>query len=879
MVTLAIDAAEISVERGTTVLEAAHRNGIRIPTLCYDKRLPPYGSCGLCMVEVTFRGSKCNMPACVTYVSDGMEVATRTPEIVQGRCKQLMLLLRTHPLQCPTCDAAGDCRLEQLVHEYKIPELLFARKSRDHRVDNQSHFIRFDMNVCIKCGLCTRICDQVQGESQLTLAHRGTASEVTTSFGRPLNCEFCGQCVQVCPVGAISSKWLVGTGRRFEVKKAGTTCSFCGLGCSLTLEHKNGTLVYVTSSLESPNEAALCVKGRYGWPYIYSKERLTKPLVRKEGTLKEVEWNEALSFVADGFARIREASSGTALAALGSARLTNEEAYVFNRFVRTVLQTPHLDHAGGDAYRPLVEGLGSSLPYPAGTNSIREIRNAEVILLLGADLNETHPVAKNEVILATNAQRRGRVIVVDSVRTKLCDRPGLQILTKPGTEHLIPYAMLRQIIFSGLCDIQSLDLDKEEFYRLMASLSDYSPQRVAELTGTDPEKLRQAADEYAKASTATIILTACMNKRNNDVALAQAAVNLALVTGRIGKESCGVHVFGEKANSQGALDMGLTPNLLPGFHDHSDEQAREKFEQAWKLALPRAEGLDAAGILEKAARGDMKGLYVVAENPLDTYADRELTEKALASLELLVVQDMFLTATAEVAHVVLPVCSFAEKMGTYTSAERRVQLLRPIRRLPGPKSDLEIFQELAERMGISSISSNPEDVMKEIAELVDVYRGISYARLVEQGIQWPCLDQADCGAKFLYQGTFSGGKVRLVPAPALERPSLDGFTFCLIPRIVKFHSGSFSQWSRSLMEVCPYDSAEMNPQDMVAIGLKEGDTARIVAVNGAYLDVEVKGSTRSAQGAVLVPQHFPSLKLNRILTRGYSPVKVQVRKA
>jgi predicted molibdopterin-dependent oxidoreductase YjgC len=741
MVALKIDRVDVNVERGTTLLEAAQQYGIRIPTLCYDKRLPPYGGCGICIVEVYFRGGKLTVPACATFVDDGMEVVTHTPEIIASRCKQLMLLLRTHPLDCPTCDAAGDCRLQELVHEYAIPELLFTRKTRDHYVDTRCHFIRFDMNVCIKCGLCARICNLVQGESQLSLVHRGIDSEVSTSFRRPLNCEFCGQCAQICPGGAISSKWLKRTGRRFEVRKTRTVCSFCSLGCTLTLNAKDGNVVYVTSPPESPNEGNLCVKGRYGWPYVYSEQRLTRPLIRKQGKLEEVTWDEALCFVADRFSRIKEESGGTGLAALGSARLTNEEAYVFNRFVRTVLETPHLDHGGGLAYQALVAGLGSGLPYPASTNSIREIRNAQVVLLLGADLSETHPVAKNEVILATSPERKGRAIVVDSVRTKLCDRPGIHLVTVPGTEHLIPYAMLREIIEKDLHKREALDLIGGGVNDLVSSLKDYSPDHVAESTGTDPEMIRQAAVMYADASTATVILTAGMNMGSNKVALARAAVNLALVSGRIGKESCGVHLFSEKANSQGAVDMGLVPDLLPGFQSMLDSRARERFEAQWQSPLPKERGLDAHSILKKAANGEIRGLYVVGENPLDTYPDRKLMEGALERLELLVVQDMFLTSTAKKAHVLLPVCSFAEKSGTYTNAERRVQLLRPILKMSGPKSDLEIFQALSARMGNSSLRyAGPEEVMQEIAELVEVYREISYALLDEQGIQWPYLD-------------------------------------------------------------------------------------------------------------------------------------------
>jgi formate dehydrogenase alpha subunit len=642
MVTLTIDGVEVTVERGASILEAAQAAGVEIPTLCHDKRLIPYGACRLCMVEVTARGRTRRMPACFNPARDGMEVATHTPTLIEGRRMQLMLLLRSHPLLCPSCDAAGDCKLQQLVHEYEVPDLPFARQSRFFHVDNKSHFIRFNMNLCIRCGMCVRICDELQGRKELSFINRGIESEVSTDFGRPLDCEFCGQCAQVCPVGAISSKWLVGTGREFELKRTNTTCAFCSLGCTLTFGEKDDKIVVAWSPADSHNEGNLCVKGRYGWPFIHAEERLSKPLIRKNDALQEVDWDEALSFVAEKLSAIKNESGANALAALGSARVTNEEAYVFNRFVRTVLGTSNLDHAGGVGYKSLVDGLGPVFGFPASTNALTELRNAHVTVLVGADLTETHPVAKNEVILASN-RLRAQTIVIDPVTTKLTERPGMHLAAKPGTEYAILYAMLKEIIDQDLFDGKALDLKAEGFDELQASLADYSPDNIAGIAGVDAKAIRDAAKEYAEASTAVIILTEGMNKSAEDVLAVKAAAALALVAGKVGKEACGVHVLGEKANSQGAIDMGLAPDMLPGFQKITDPEAREKFEKAWGASLPEGEGAGAKDILSKAASGDIKGLYIVGENPVDTYPDRNQTENALKGLQFLVVQDMFLT--------------------------------------------------------------------------------------------------------------------------------------------------------------------------------------------------------------------------------------------
>ena len=879
MVTLTIDGVEVTVDRGASILEAAQAAGINIPTLCHDKRLVPYGSCRICMVEVTARGRKRTMPACFNPARDGMEVATNTPALINSRRMQLMLLLRSHPLLCPTCDAAGDCGLQELVHEYEVPTLPFSRETRFFHVDNKSHFIRFNMNLCVRCGMCVRVCDEIQGENELSFINRGVECEVSTDFGRPLNCELCGQCAQICPVGAISSKWLVGTGREFELKRTNTTCAFCSLGCTLTFGEKDNQIVVAWSPADSHNEGNLCVKGRFGWPFIHAQEKLSRPLIRKNGNLEEVDWNEALGFVADKLSKIKNTNGANSLAALGSARLTNEEAYVFNRFVRTVLGTPHLDHAGGIGYRSLVDILGPAFGYPASTNSLTEIRNAQVIVLVGADLSETHPVAKNEVIIATG-HNRAQAIVIDPVKTKLTNRPGMHLAVKPGTEYAVLYAMLKDIIDQGLFDKKALDLKADGFDALVASLEGYTPDKVAAITGLNAKEIRQAAKEYAEADTAAIVLTEGLTKSPQDVLSVQAAAALALVTGKVGKESCGVHVLGEKANSQGAVDMGLGPDMLPGFQKLSDSEARKKFENAWGSHLPEGQGLGARDILTKAESGEIKGLYIVGENPVDTYPDRNQVERALKGLEFLVVQDMFLTPTAQMAHAVLPVGLFAEKSGTFTSAERLVQLLRLLWKPVEARSDMQIFIALAALMGQPALTyAGSEQVMDEIASLVDVYKGISYDRIGDSGIHWPCVDDNDPGKKTLYEGGFPSGKAQLVPAPTLEEPTENGLPMYLIPGILKFHSGSLSLHSPSLMEVSPEALAEMNSEDMESLSLEDNDNIKITDATGSAIELKVKGSKRARVGYVIVPKHFSNVKLN-LLCRWDNPTpKVKVEKA
>ena len=879
MVTLTIDGVKVTVKKGSSILEAAQQAGIRIPTLCHDKRLIPYGSCRMCIVEVTSRGKTRTMPSCFNPARDGMEIATNTPRLREGRRLQLMLLLRSHPLLCPSCDAGGDCDLQNLVFEYEAPELSFGRQSRYFHVDNDSHFIRFNMNLCIRCGMCVRICDEVQGQAELSFVKRGIETEVSTDFERTLDCEFCGQCVSVCPVGAISSKWLVGTGRRFEQKKTDTICAFCSLGCSLTLGEKEGKTVYVYGPEDGPNEGSLCVKGRYGWPFAFSEQRLTQPLIRKNGILVESTWDEALQTVADKFGSIKKSPGSESLAALGSQRLTNEEAYVFNRFVRTVMGVNNLDHAAGFGYRSLTEGLAPMLGYAASTNPIREIRGAKTILLLGADLTETHPIAKNEVVLASG-RNRAKVIVVDQIRTKLTDLGGLFLNVPSGAEEQIVNSMIKFIIDEGMFDRAALDIKAEGLESLADSLKDYTPEAVAEALGIAPDLIKSAATFFAKAETAVVILSEGLNRLRDSVNLVKAAANLALITGHVGKESCGIFVFGEKANAQGVLDMGLTPGSLPGFQPLGDDVAKSKFEDLWKAEISSKEGLNAQEILAAASNGSIKGLYIVGENPVDTYPNRKQVADSLGKLDFLVVQDMFMTSTAKMAHVVLPVSAPYEKSGTFTSAERRIQKLNPSSKQALGKTDLEIFMTLASKMGKPELSYNGyAEVMNEIAKSVPLYAGVSYEKIGRQGLTWPCVDTDDSGSGTLYESGFPIGKGKLSDAMAFKPITKAGDSFRLIPCVSKFHSGSFSEWSPSLMEVRPGGFVEMNGSDMASLSLTEGDVIKITGTGGQAFHAKAKESRRAVRGTVLVPYHFSNMKSNSLTDWGSTEILIQVEKA
>lgn len=882
MITLTIDGIEVTVERGASILEAAEKAGVRIPTLCHDKRLIPFGACRMCVVEI--KGRRGLVPACFNPARNGMEVLTNTPTVIEARRLQLQLLLRHHPLDCPVCEAGGACQLQNLVFEYGVEKIQFPREEPKGSVDLASHLIKRDMTRCILCGCCVRVCNEVQGVSELSFVNRGIRTEISTDFGRPLDCEFCGQCVSACPVGAMVAKHLGPIARPWEVRKTRTTCGFCGLGCALVMEEKDGRVVRVSSQYDlGTNEGNLCVKGRFGWPLVHSEKRLTRPLLKEGDRLMEVSWEKALDHVAARWSEIKRHSGGEALAVLGSARLTNEEAYLLQRLARGSLGTPHLDHGAGLSYRGVLEGLRPVLGYAAATNPIRDIREADVILAVGGNFKETHPIAKNQVVLAAG-RRKSRVFVVDHVHTSLCDLMGAEgIFVRPATEGLFLRGMMRVILDEGIWDRAFVETRAEGLEALRDALSGADPSTVADFTGATVDQIQGVARAFAQAATGCILMSLETLSIGDPADLARAAACLAVLTGKLGKKGCGLHVYGEKANSQGALDMGLVPGLLPGYQDATDHEARASFQELWQLPVPATPGLGARAILEGCQAGSIRSLYVVAENPVGTYPDRDWVAQALGKVEFLVVQDAFLSETASLAHVVLPAALFAEKHGTFTSVERRIQQVQAAVKPPGDaRPDFWILCELAKRMRTPFPFGSPGDVWQEITRGVQLYRGVSLEAIPEQGVPWPVEGNGELkGTSMLYEEEFPGGRARLNlgdwRAP-VDKGNGDAYPWILHPQSRWFHSGSFSTWSPTLMEVCPEPTALLHVEDAREQGLREGDRARIISQRGELV-AQVRLRYRGPRKVVQVSHHFPEQPLNRLLEWSGDPVRVRLEKA
>ncbi|MBU1752521.1 molybdopterin-dependent oxidoreductase [bacterium] len=790
MVTLTIDGKQITVAKGTMILEAAEKAGIKIPALCADKRLIGFGACRMCVVQL--KGRKSLIPACLNPVREGMDVITGSPEIIDARRAQLQLILAEHPLDCPVCDKAGECMLQELVYEYGVVDNPYKMKSVKKAVERCSPLIERDMNRCILCGKCVRICNEVQGVGEISFINRGIKAYIGTDFDRPMECEFCGQCISVCPVGALNSKMFKYKTRVWDLKDETTLCPFCSNGCSLVLGIKDNEIQRVTGDYEAGiNEGNLCSKGRFGYEFVGSPERLKKPLIKKNGTFEEVGWDEALGLVVTKLNEIKAVSEAASIGGLGSARLTNEELYLFQRLIRQGIGTNNIDHGG--RYQGLL-ALKESLGNAGSTNSLHEIRKANAILLVRANLNETHPNVRIEVNLAVN-RNRASLIVADNKRTLLSRQAQANFIYKPGTDVALINGIINRIISLELADTTFVNNKTYGLDRLHVSIEKYTPEYVEEICGVKPHELELAAKAYAEAERACIIVAAGMGLVGNDRDIALAASNLALVTGNIGKESAGVYILPEKNNSQGALDMGCVPFFLPGY-----------------MPVNKI-GLKAMEMLEP---GRLKAMYIVGENPILTYPLSDVAS-VLDGLEFLVVHDMFMTPTAELADVVLPACSFAEKEGSYTNLERRIQGFKKILPCVGEsRSDFEIFADLCKRLGYDV----PSDVRQEIAGIHFPLPASQFSLDTWKGKFIPVECEGIEGVAPLAEGAplADEGKLLLVSSPS------------------HLYSGSLGSWSPSLLEIGEA-CIEIGMDEALRLGVGDGD---MVVVSSKNASVELR---------------------------------------
>ncbi|NUQ66327.1 MAG: formate dehydrogenase subunit alpha [Pirellulales bacterium] len=870
-VTLTIDDMRLSAAPGTTVLEAALAAGIYIPHLCHHPDLKPVGVCRLCMVDVAGRGM---VLSCLAPVEQGMVVRTESPQIHKVRRTAAELLVLNHRADCLSCGKNNRCELQRIAAYAGVdPERLgrMRRRVKSLPVDDSNPFFRYDPNQCVLCGICVRTCDEIVGVNALDFAFRGFNTMVSTFGNVPIvesACVSCGECVARCPVEALLPKKVQPPAR--EVK---TICPYCGVGCSIHLGIRGGRIVGVRGDADSPvNQGRLCVKGRFGHDFVNHPDRLTSPRIRKNGEFVEASWDEALDLVARKLAEHRGA-----FAAMASAKCTNEENYLLQKFTRQVMGTNNVDHCARLCHSPSVAGLAQSFGSGAMTNTIEDIAGAACILAIGTNTTAAHPVLALKI---KEAVRRGATLIVANPKQiDLARHAGLVLRHRAGSDVALLMGMMRVIVDEGLADEAFCNQRCANFDALEKSLRGFPLDFAEQTTGVPRDVIAQAARTFATSKPATILFAMGITQHTHGTDNVLAVSNLALLTGNVGKPSSGVNPLRGQNNVQGACDMGTLPNVFPGYQKVDNPEVRLRFEAAWGSPLSGSPGLPMTEVFGAISAGAVKAAYIMGENPVLSEADAHHVEASLRRLEFLVVQDIFLTETARLADVVLPAATFAEKDGTFTNTERRVQRVRKALEPAGDsRSDWWIIAEIARRMGADGFSfSHPAEIMEEIAGLAPSYRGISYERLDNGGLQWPCPSPDHPGTPILHTERFAtpDGKARFLPLqykPSAELPD-DEYPFVLTTdrSLFHYHTGTMTRRTAGLEKLDGCELLRIHPQDAGRLGIADGETVRLCSRRGT-VTVQADVTEVCPPGMVSMTFHFAETPTNVLTHAALDPV-------
>ena len=864
-VTLTIDGKEVTVPRETTILEAAKVLGIEIPTLCYHPKLQPIGSCRLCLVEI--EGTEKPVTSCNTPVVEGMNVTTNSERLFKLRQEAIRFMLVNHPLDCPICDKGGECRLQDLAFEFGIKENIYHISSQATQIDYLSPLIERNNNRCVRCGRCVSICNEIQGEMAIEWVNHGFEAEILPRGGYPLNCEFCGQCIAICPVGALTNRLFKYKSRVWEMVKVPSVCPYCGGGCAIELNVRKNKVLRVTSDDETtPNQGNLCVRGNFGFGFIHNNNRLHTPLIKRRNDQVPVSWDNALNAAAEHLKKIISASGPDSVAGLGSLRASNEDNFVFQKFFRTTIGTNNVDSPAHFNYRSLERGLEEALGFPGSCSSFADLEKTEVIFVIGSDVRAEMPPASLKIMKATRFHG-AKLFVANPISTKLEKFSNLDLRYRPGTEFFLITGIIKAIIENGWENQDFIKENVSNFKNLKKSLKSITIQKIAETTSVPAEKIITTAENIAKKETGCIVFGYNVFTHAQAKEVVANLVNLALLTGKVGRKDCGLIPVITKNNCQGMLDMGVMPDLLPGYQKLEDRKA---FEKLWGKSLPKKPGKTAEEMLTAIEKGEIKALYIMGCNPLMDFPEPDRWAEALEKLEWLTVQDVFQTEVAEKAHYVFPAATFAEKEGTFTNGERRVQkftaAIEPYRNaLP----DWKIIQNLSQLLGYDMNYSHPSEIMEEIASLIPQYKDLTYEKLGRKGIQWPLQDGEDSPYIPLKDLKLSFSSLTFQ-----EPKKVNSGKFYMLTGTTFFHSGTLSTYAQGPNILGNKAWVEVNEEDAKSIGLNEGDNLNISSANGS-ISAPVKISSVVPRGVIFVPYHFREAKVNKVISRkNYAEVEI-----
>jgi formate dehydrogenase major subunit len=879
-VTLSIDGREVTVPVGTSIMRAAALAGARIPKLCATETLAPYGSCRVCLVEI--EGQKGFPASCTTVAAAGMRVRTQSEQLQRLRRGVVELYVSDHPLDCEGCPADTHCELQSVAAELGVKTSPYGFDGANHfdaRPDTSNPYFQFDPTLCIACSRCVRACDQIQGTFALTMHGRGFASRVVASQDEPFlqsECVSCGACVESCPTAALSEKSLVSLGRPERVVT--TTCAYCGVGCTLEAEVRGEQVVRMVPSRDGrANRGHACVKGRFAYGYATHPDRITRPMIRRRTSdpWREVSWDEAFQYAAAEFRRLQEKHGRLAVGGITSSRCTNEEAFLVQKLVRAALGNNNVDTCARVCHSPTGYGLKHTLGESAGTQAFDSVQKADVILLIGANPTDGHPV------FASRMKRRlregARLIVadpraIDLVRTAHV-RADFHLQLRPGTNVALINALAHVVVTEGLVDEAYVAAHCEtgpfERWRAFVAEPRNSPEATAAITGVPPGLVRGAARLYATGGNAAIYYGLGVTEHSQGSTMVLGIANLAMVTGNLGREGVGVNPLRGQNNVQGSCDMGSFPHELAGYRHVSDPEVRGAFSALWGVPVDAEPGLRIPNMFEAALDGTFRGLYVQGEDVAQSDPNTRHVEAALSALECLVVQDLFLNETAKFAHVFFPGSSFLEKDGTFTNAERRISRVRRVMAPLGGLADWEVTVGFARALGYPMHYSHPSEIMDEIARLTPSFTGVSYEKLDRLGsLQWPCNDAAPEGTPTMHVGRLVRGKGRFYVTeyvPTQERVNARYPLILTTGRVLtQYNVGAQTRRTPNTLWYGE-DLLEIHPQDAEDRGVKSGDWVGVTSRAGETV-LRATVTDRVQPGVVYTTFHFPESGANVVTT-------------
>ena len=881
-VILEIDGTKVTVPYGTSVMRAAAEAGMAVPKLCATDSLQPFGSCRLCLVEID--GKKGTPASCTTPVEPGMVVHTQTPRLERLRRNVMELYISDHPLDCLTCPANGDCELQDMAGVVGLREVRYGFEGSNHLdgpTDSSNPYFSFDESKCIVCSRCVRACDEIQGTLALTITGRGFDSKVSpggTNFFDS-ECVSCGACVQACPTATLSEKSVIDLGT--PTRTVLTTCAYCGVGCSFKAELRGDELVRMVPAKDGgANEGHSCVKGRFAWGYATHPDRITTPMIRETITdaWREVSWDEAIGYAARRLREIQARHGRDSIGGITSSRCTNEEVFVVQKMVRTAFGNNNVDTCARVCHSPTGYGLKQTFGTSAGTQDFKSVAAADVIMVIGANPTDAHPV------FASRMKRRlrggARLIVVDPRRIDLVRSPHISadhhLQLRPGTNVAVVNAMAHTVVDEGLvdtafvqqrCDPQ-LYAEWEQFIRRHEN----SPEAVEQISGVPAADIRAAARLYATGPNSAIYYGLGVTEHSQGSTMVMAMANLAMATGNIGREGVGVNPLRGQNNVQGSCDMGSFPHEFAGYRHVSDTAVREQFEALWGTALQSEPGMRIPNMFDSAITGGFKAMFVQGEDVAQSDPNTLHVQKALESLELLIVQDLFLNETARYAHVFLPGTSFLEKDGTFTNAERRINRVRPVMTSRTGKQEWEVACELASALGYEMHYESSSQIMDEIAALTPTFAGVSFALLDEVGsVQWPCNAEHPLGTPIMHVGRFvrGDGAFQLTPYVPTEERSNRRYPLLLTTgRILSQYNVGAQTRRTANVAWHDEDLLEIHESDAEARGVSDGSWVTLASRVGSTV-MRAHISDRVPPGVVYTTFHYPGSGAN-VVTTEYS---------